>query len=267
MKKLLSIFLVALSVLTMFLSSCGQKKEKILVLYYSQSNTTKTLALEFQNQLGADIQEITCVNGYDGDFKQTIDRWQKELSENIFPEIKPIEKNLKDYDVIFLGYPIWGGTYALPMASFLKNADFSGKKIVPFCTFGSGGLNTSSADLKKNIKNATILDGYGLRQARLSNAKEEVEKFLIKSGFKQGEVEKFDEFSEQKDVSEAEKDVFNQACGDYQMPLGRPVSVGSRNISGGKQYLFTVEGENGSKGQIYVLVKDGQKPEFTEVVR
>ena len=226
---------------------------KALVVFYSQSNTTRTVAQEIQKQLNCDIAEIECVEPYSGDFGQTIQRWQKEQQEGTLPEIKPLDKNISDYDVIFLGYPIWGGTYAIPVATFLKNTDFAGKKLVPFCTFGSGGLNTSVAALQQSAQNAQILDGYGVRQARVAAAP--------------AEVEQLPDFTEQKDVTDAEKEIFNQACSSYQMPLGNPVTVGSRPIKGGTEYLFTVEGQGGMKSQIYVLAKENETPEFTQVVR
>lgn len=247
-------------------NTADKKGDKILVVYYSQSNTTKTVAEELQKQLGCDIASIECTEPFTGDFNAVVSKWQSDMKEGKTPELKPLGKDVKDYDVIFLGYPIWGGTYASPVAAFLNNTDFQGKKLVPFCTFGSGGLNTSVAELKKNAKNANIVDGYGIRQARIEKVAGEVEKFLVKAGFKQGTVETLPEFSEQKDVADNEKQIFDQACGSYQMPLGTPSTVGSRKINGGTEYLFTVEGQMG-KSQIYVIALDGATPEFTEVVR
>ncbi|MBQ9214983.1 MAG: NAD(P)H-dependent oxidoreductase [Bacteroidales bacterium] len=263
MKRLLLALFAALC-----LTACSNSKkaDKILVIYYSQSNTTKTVAQEIQKQLGCDIAEIECVEPYTGDFGAVIGRWQQEQKDGKTAEIKPLSKNVADYDVIFLGYPIWGGTYASPVATFLKNTDFQGKKVVPFCTFGSGGLNTSTDALKKNAKNANIVEGYGIRQARIAKVSGEVEQFLIKAGFKEGTVEQLPEFSAQKEVTESEMNIFNQACSDYQMPLGTPSTVGSRQIKGGTEYLYTVEGQMG-KSQIYVIALDGAKPEFTQVVR
>ena len=270
--KIKNLLIVATTLAALVSCSSSAKKAeaakpKTLVVFYSQSNTTRTVAQEIQKQLNCDIAEIECVEPYSGDFGQTIQRWQKEQQEGTLPEIKPLAKDIKDYDVIFLGYPIWGGTYAIPVATFLKNTDFAGKKLVPFCTFGSGGLNTSVAALQNSAQNAEILDGYGVRQARVAAAPAEVEQFLIKLGFKEGVVEQLPDFSEQKEVSDSEKEIFNQACSDYQMPLGSPVTVGSRLIKGGTEYLFTVEGQGGMKSQIYVLAKENEKPEFTQVVR
>ena len=263
MKRLLLLIIAALCLVA---CSNGQKGDKILVVYYSQSNTTKTVAQEIQKQLGCDIAEIECVEPFSGDFGAVAGRWQKEQQEGKTSEIKPLSKNVKDYDVIFLGYPIWGGTYASPVATFLKNTDFQGKKLVPFCTFGSGGLNTSTDALKKNAKNANIVEGYGIRQARIAKVSGEVEQFLIKAGFKNGTVEQLPEFSAQKEVTDSEKEIFSQACSDYQMPLGTPSTVGSRKIKGGTEYLYTVESQMG-KSKIYVIALDGSKPEFTQVVR
>jgi len=270
--KIKNLSLIAMSIAALVACSSANKKAepaqpKALVIYYSQSNTTRTVAQELQKQLNCDVAEIECIEPYSGDFGQTIQRWQKELKEGILPEIKPIGKDLKDYDVIFLGYPIWGGTYAIPVATFLKNTDFEGKKLVPFCTFGSGGLNTSVAALKQSAQNAQIADGYGIRQARIANVGAEVEQFLIKLGLKKGTIEQLPDFSEQKEVTESEKSIFQQACGDYQMPLGNPVTVGSRPIKGGTEYLYTVEGQDSTKSKIYVLAKENTKPEFTQVVR
>ena len=114
--------------------ACGQKKaeSKALVLYYSQTGTTKAVAEALQQQLGADIEEIVAVNSYGEDFGATIARGQKELQEGTLPEIQPIQADIASYDVIFLGYPVWFGTYALqnfqvlpgPVHPHLKGAFF-----------------------------------------------------------------------------------------------------------------------------------------------
>ena len=270
--KIKSMALIATTLAAMVACSSTPKKAepakpKALVIYYSQSNTTRTVAQEIQKQLNCDIAEIECVEPYTGDFGQTIQRWQKEQQEGTLPEVKPLAKNISDHDVIFLGYPIWGGSYAPPVASLLKTTDFGGKKLVPFCTFGSGGLNTSVAALQQNAQNAQIQDGYGIRQARIANAPAEVEQFLIKGGFKEGELEQLPDFSAQAECSDAEKEIFTQATSGYQFPLGTPASVGSRPVKGGTEYLFNVEGQGGAKSQIYVLAKENEKPEFTQVVR
>ena len=159
--------------------SCGAKKEsKTLVLYYSQGGTTKVVAEAIQQALGADIEEILPVDPYDPDFNATISRGQKEMNEGKFPELEPIKANVKDYDVIFVGFPVWFGTYANPIETLLTTVDFSGKEVVPFCTFGSGGLDTSSKAIAAKLPNATVLPGYGVRAARIDAVPAEVDRFL-----------------------------------------------------------------------------------------
>ena len=85
---------------------------------------------------------------------------------------------MDDYDVVFLGYPVWFGTFAPPVITWLNNVDLSGKTIVPFCTFGSGGLDSSTRDLAAKQPNANILPGYGVRAARLAAMPKEVDQFL-----------------------------------------------------------------------------------------
>ncbi|MBQ9363497.1 MAG: NAD(P)H-dependent oxidoreductase [Bacteroidaceae bacterium] len=258
--------------------SCGSKKEaqKVLVLYYSQTSDTKTVAQEIATRLGADIEEIVPLKPYDGDFQATIGRCMQEREQGITPEIQPVKADLSKYDVIFLGYPIWFGTYAPPIATFLNQTDLSGKKVVPFCTFGSGGLDSSVRDLTEKQPNAQILPGYGVRAARMSAVPKEIDQFLKSSGFIEGEYTQPEAFPEQHPVSEEESAIFNIAVGDYPMIHAQAKTVASRSISGGTEYLFTavdLPREGGpqmpptGEMKVYVIVEEGQAPVFTQVVR
>ncbi len=247
--------------------------QKVLVLFYSETGTTKMVAEEIQKQIGADIESIEAVEPYTGNFQETIQRGQREMQTGQLPALKPLTKKIADYDVIFLGYPIWFGTYAMPIATLVKEQNFAGKTIVPFCTFGSGGLNTSTDNLKKALPQANIVKGYGLRTARVSAAKKELDRFLKENGYKEGAVEPLPEYSAQQPVTDAERALFDAACSSYQFPLGTPVTVGKRQTSDSTDYKFTAtsRGFNGEESTsiIYVTVgkAPGAKPEFTEVVR
>lgn len=275
LKKIIAFVLAA----TALLACTSQKKTdenagpKVLVLYYSQTGATKTVAEEIQKQLGADIEAIEVTEPYDGDFNQTIERCQKEMAEGVTPELKPLKSNIEEYDIIFLGYPVWFGTYAQPIATLVKNITFEGKKVVPFCTFGSGGLNSSSEALKAALPKAEILEGYGVRNARIASAADEVTRFLIEREYKEGEIEALPAFMEQHPVSEEEAAIFNAACADYPYPIGTPVMVAARTTSASTDYLFTAESQNpaGEKTTASVCVtvsnEEGAKPEFTWVER
>ena len=271
MKKIL--FIAVMAALAV---SCSESKApKILVLYYSQTSTTKTVAQEISNRLGADIEEIVPVTPYDGNFQETIERSQKERESGILPELQPIKSDIKSYDIIFLGYPIWFGTYAPPVAALLDNVDFTGKKVVPFCTFGSGGLDSSVNDLKAKLTGVEILPGYGVRAARVDAAPAEIDRFLKQGGFIEGEVEKLEDFSDFRVASEEEAAVFDAAVDGYPMLSAKAEKVQSRPVPGGTEYLFEArdiprgpeQPEMARTIKVYVLALDGQAPVFTQVVR
>ncbi|MBR5906866.1 MAG: NAD(P)H-dependent oxidoreductase [Bacteroidales bacterium] len=276
MKRVIMLF----AAVTMMVAavSCNQNTKKVpkmLIVYYSQTSNTKVVADEIQHLLGADVEVVIPVNPYSGTYQETIERSAKEREEGILPEIEPLKANLADYDVIFLGYPIWFGTYAPPIATLLSKIDLNGKKVVPFCTFGSGGLESSVNDLKAKFPNAEILEGYGVRAARLDAVPYEVDQFLKANGFIEGEFVKLPEFSEPKPVTEEESAIFDKAVEGYRMLNAKASEVALRDIPNGKEYLFTAVNTPRPDGpqmpaseiKVYVTVQDGQEPVFTKVVR
>ena len=281
-------FILVLATVTMAAVSCGprqtaQKEEapkeeapKALVIYYSQTSNTKGLATEIATRINADIEEIVPVNPYNGDFQATIERCMQEREQGTTPEIQPLTANLDKYDVIFLGYPVWFGTYAPPVITFLNQVDLSGKKIVPFCTFGSGGLESSAKDLAEAQPKAEVLEGYGVRAARLEAASKELDLFLKAGGFIKGDYTPLEPFGETHPVSDEESAVFDAAVGDYPMMHAKATQVALRNIPEGKEYLFTAvdlprEERNdmppAGEMKVYVTVAEDQIPVFTKVIR
>ncbi len=280
--KMYLLILLAVAVVVSVVACTSKKKPdvqikdsapKYLVIYYSQTGVTKAVAEEIQKKLGADIDSIEVSVPYDGSYQETIDRCLKEMNDGITPKVKSVKANLSAYDVVFLGYPIWFGTYALPIAGLVKDYDFSGKLIVPFCTFGSGGLESSVSDLRKALPNAKIMEGYGVRSTRLASAPKEIDRFLKENQFIDGEVEKLAEYSVQQPVTDEEKAIFDAACGNYQFPLGTPETVGKRATADGTDYKFVAKGKNinGEETSLTIYVTVGNEPdatpEFTRVAR
>ncbi len=282
--RLLKLMMLA-AVALMAVVSCTPKKEtsKVLVLYYSQTSNTKTVATEIAKRLNADIEEIALVEPYDTAFQATIERCKADREKGILPEIKPLKSNVADYDWIFIGYPIWFGTYAPPIASLLEQVDLSDKWVVPFCTFGSGGLESSMKDLTEKQPNAKILPGYGVRAARMAAMPKELEQFLKlymplidKSKTSMDSPFVPSDFPEQHPVSADEAAIFDAAVNGYPMLNAKAKTVASRTALDGTEYLFTamdMPRENkadmppASEIKVYVLVEKGKAPEFTRVVR
>ena len=234
------------------------------------------MAQEIATKLGADMEEIVAVNPYDGDFQATIERSMQEREQGITPEIQPIKADIAEYEVVFIGYPIWFGTYAPPVATFLNQVDLGGKKVVPFCTFDSGGLDSSMRDLITAEPDAKILPGYGVRAARLEAMPMEVDQFLKANGFIEGEFVQLEAFPEQHPVSEEEAAIFDAAVGDYPMIHAQAKTVASRTLPNGTEYLFTAvdlpreDNPNmppAGEMQVYVTVIEGEAPVFTQVIR
>ncbi len=281
--KILRIIL-CIAVALMAVVSCTPKKEapkketpKVLVLYYSQTSNTRTVAQEIATRLNADIEEIALVEPYDTAFQATIDRCKADREKGILPEIKPLKSNIADYDWIFIGYPIWFGTYAPPVASLLEKIDLSDKRVVPFCTFGSGGLESSAKDLEAKQPNAKVMPGYGVRAARIDAVPGEVELFLKSIGLIEGSFFKPADFPGQHPVSADEDAIFDAAVNGYRMLNAKATTVASRTIVDGTEYLFTAQdmrqnvnpsdSQLTSEIQVYVTVEKGKSPVFTKVVR
>ena len=280
--------MLILATVTLAAVSCGPKKEtkneeatkeeapKALVLFYSQTGNTKGVAQEIVTRIGAEMEEIVPVQPYDTGFRATIERCLKDREEGKIIEIQPLTADPAKYDVIFIGYPVWFGTYAPPVATFLDQTDLSGKKIVPFCTFGSGGLDSSVRDMMEKQPNAEILPGYGVRAARMDAVSYEIDQFLKANGFLEGEYVKLEAFPEQHEVSEEEAAIFNAAVDGYPMLNAQAKTVASRPLPNGMEYLFTAidlprEGHDdmppAGELQVYVTVVEGEAPVFTQVLR
>lgn len=154
-----------------------EDKTKILVVYFSCTNTTKTLAEYAADILGADIYEIVPAEPYtEADLAYyTNGRADQEQNDpSVRPAISGGVDNMSDYDTIILGYPIWHGQAPRIVNTFLESYDFSGKTIVPFCTSHSSGMG-SSADNLHSLCAANWLNG---KRFGGETTKNELEKWL-----------------------------------------------------------------------------------------
>jgi flavodoxin len=129
--------------------------EKILVVYYSAQNHTEAVAQKIARELNADIFEIEPKEEYTSDDLNYSDSNSRVSREHNDESLRNIElkqttvDNWEDYDVILIGYPIWWGIAAWPVNNFVKENDFTGKTVIPFCTSASSGMGNSAELLKK----------------------------------------------------------------------------------------------------------------------
>lgn len=138
----------------------------ILVAYFSATNTTKGVANTIAGCLNADLHEITPENPYtsaDLDYHNDKSRSTIEMNDpNSRPAISGSVENMEQYDIVFIGYPIWWGEAPRILCTFVESYDFSGKTVVPFCTSGGSGVGSSAKNLEKLTSGATWLSGTRL---------------------------------------------------------------------------------------------------------
>lgn len=144
----------------------GEEGAKVLVAYFSATNTTKGVAEHIANGLQADLYEIVPEDPYtDADLNYNDNGSRSTLEMNdpsARPAISGSVENMEQYDIVFIGYPIWWGEAPRIVSTFVESYDFSGKTIVPFCTSGGSGVGSSASNLEQLTGGATWLDGRRL---------------------------------------------------------------------------------------------------------
>ena len=142
----------------------GKIPGKVAIVYYSQSKVgnTEIAAKWIQKHTGGDLIAIECAEPYPDAYYSTLKAAGAERKSGKYRPIKPLP-SLDRYDVIFIGSPIWYGTYAFPVAEFLKEHKLAGKIVVPFSTHGGGGSANYERDIKAACPEATVLPGWTAR--------------------------------------------------------------------------------------------------------
>ncbi|MBD5096434.1 MAG: flavodoxin [Lachnospiraceae bacterium] len=142
------------------------EETKILVVYFSATNTTEGVAELIADGLSADIYEIIPEQPYtDADLNYHDDNSRSTIEmndPNSRPAISGSVENMEQYDIVFIGYPIWWGDAPRILSTFMESYDFSGKTIVPFCTSGGSGVGSSATNLEALTNGATWLSGTRL---------------------------------------------------------------------------------------------------------
>ena len=137
---------------------------KVAVVYYSQSKVgnTATVAKWIAKHTGGELVPIETVEAYPDAYGDTLKAAKKDMENGGTRAIKAVPP-LDGYDVVFIGSPIWYGTYAPPVAEFFKTHSFAGKTVVPFCTHGGGGAGRYFVDVRKACPAATVKEGLTIR--------------------------------------------------------------------------------------------------------
>lgn len=142
------------------------QESKVLIAYFSATGTTKGVAEHIANGLNADIYEIVPEDPYtdaDLDYNDNNSRTTIEMNDSdVRPLISGSVENMEQYDIVFIGYPIWWGEAPRIISTFVESYDFSGKTIVPFCTSGGSSMGSSAVNLEELTNGAQWLSGQRL---------------------------------------------------------------------------------------------------------
>lgn len=132
-----------------------------IVIYYSQSGTTREIAEKIKNLTGSDLYEIRSEKQYDSDMWKAYEEAKWELQTGNMPKLSGAILDLSAYQTIYIGSPVWGGTLANPVMVFLNEVDFHHAQVIPFWSFYD-----YEGDYEKNIirqcKNAEMRKGIGI---------------------------------------------------------------------------------------------------------
>lgn len=130
------------------------RSAKSIVIYFSRSGSTELVATKIAQETKSDILEIVNKKPYAANYRQTLNRANYERDNMIYPELNMEVPDLKQYKMIYLGFPIWAMTLSHPMTSFLQTygSELSNKIIAPFMTEGGYGHGDSVQKIAKILK-------------------------------------------------------------------------------------------------------------------
>lgn len=139
---------------------------------------TEVVAKKIQESTGGNLFEIDTIKPYPKDYTETTNIAMEEKNRNVRPELAKTVDNMDAYEVIYLGYPNWWGTFPMAVFTFLESYDFTGKTIIPFCTHEGSGLGGSERDIIELCPNAKVLTGLAIRGGSVKNADNNIKSWL-----------------------------------------------------------------------------------------
>ena len=187
MKKLLAVILILIMTIPMALADETLSEPRILVAYlsragenynvgtvkegsasaayagYIEKGNTAILAEVIAEATGGDLFAISTVTPYPDDYATMLQVAQEEINTNARPQLAGTVENMDDYDIIFIGYPIWHGRMPQVIYTFLESYDLTGKTVVPFNTHEGSGQSGTQQVIANVLPGSTVLQGLAVR--------------------------------------------------------------------------------------------------------
>lgn len=158
---------------------------KSIVIYYSRAaynyvngeiknlkiGNTEIIARKIAKFSNSELFKIEQTHPYSNDYSECIDEAKRDQRLEVRPDIKEFPNNLKDYDIIFLGFPNYWGTMPMAVFTLLENVNTEGKIIKPFCSNEGSGFGRSIEDIKRICSKAKIKEGIAIHGAIIDEEK------------------------------------------------------------------------------------------------
>jgi flavodoxin len=144
----------------------------------SRSGNTRVIAGQVQRFHGADVFEILPAQSYPDDYLQTVNQAAEETDRGFEPPLRQTIGNIAPYDLIFLGFPIWGMTAPPLIRSFLSNHNLSGKTIAPFITHGGYGIGQALQVIAAYAPEARIEEPFVMQRDQERDTLDPVSRWL-----------------------------------------------------------------------------------------
>jgi flavodoxin len=133
---------------------------RVLVAYFTRTGNTRVIAGQIRRTLRADLSEIESGDPYPEDYEETVAQAVRERDSGYRPRLKASVPDISSYEVVFLGFPVWGETAPPVIRSFLSQHDLSGKRLVPFITHGGYGQGRSMKVVREHAPRASVLNPF-----------------------------------------------------------------------------------------------------------
>ncbi len=159
-----------------------ESEKSALVVYFSATGNTRTVAETLVEQQNADLYEIVPQQPYTDEDLNYNDRSSRSTveqnDESARPAISGSIDNIDHYDVIYVGYPIWWGDMPRILYTFFDTYDLAGKTIAPFCTSGGSGLSGTTQTIAELEPDAAVLEGLHIGDSSLSDAESSIAEWI-----------------------------------------------------------------------------------------
>jgi len=162
-------------------AAVARSGKKAVVVYFSRTGNTRVIARQISRAMGAVMFEIQPAKPYPEDYRETVEQARRERDGGIRPVLQANLPDIVQYDIIYLGFPIWGETAPPVIRSFLGGHDLAGKTLVPFITHGGYGPGDSLSVLAAHAPEARLVNsGFVMQDTQEKQTLQRVTEWLGK---------------------------------------------------------------------------------------